>query len=64
MSMVSPDDENERGSFKMPREEYYEDDYHDDIPDAEFFNIYGDVEDYFLNSYSYDGDEIIVERES
>ena len=48
----------------MPREEYYEDEYHDDIPDAEFFNIYGDVEDYFLNSYSYDGDEIIVERES
>lgn len=64
MSMVSPDDENERGSFKMPHEEYYEDDYHDDIPDAKFFNIYDDVEDYFLNSYSYDGDEIIVERES
>ena len=38
----------------------YSYDYYSNIDDADFINIYNDVEDYFLNYYGYvDDDEIM-----
>ena len=46
----------------MPCEEYYEDDYYDNVDDADFVNIYECVEDNFLNYYGYVNDDETINR--
>ena len=48
--------------YKVPCEEYYEDDYYDNVDDADFVNIYECVEDNFLNYYGYVNDDETINR--
>ena len=46
----------------MSCEEYYEDDYYDNVDDADFVNIYECVEVNFLNYYGYVNDDETINR--